>query len=100
MTIINVFETKPAQQQELIEQWTRFVESIRDEPGLVGTALHRSTDGTRVVNYAQWRSEADHARFIQKYRARMEAHLPFAERSGSIPISTKSSLSLSTKRVD
>jgi quinol monooxygenase YgiN len=80
VTVINVFETKPERQQELIEQWIRFVEGARGEAGMIGTALHRSTDGTRVVNYAQWRSEEDLERFVQKYRERMEAHRPFAER--------------------
>jgi quinol monooxygenase YgiN len=80
VTLINVFETKPEQQQELIDQWIRFVESIKEEPGQIGTALHRSTDGTRVVNYAQWRSEADYSSFVQKYREQMEARRPLAER--------------------
>ena len=59
VTLINVFETKPEQQQGLIEQWVRFTEAVRNEPGYVGTALHKSTDGTRVINYAHWRSQAD-----------------------------------------
>jgi len=80
VTVINVFETKPEQQQELIEQWIRFVEQVTGESGLIGTALHRSTDGTRVVNYAQWRSEEDFERFVQKYREQMEARRPAASR--------------------
>jgi quinol monooxygenase YgiN len=80
VTLINVFETKPEQQQALIDAWLRFVESVNEEPGLIGTVLHRSTDGTRVVNYAQWRSEADYSRFVQKYREQMEARRPLAER--------------------
>ena len=73
VTVINVFETKPEQQQEVIDQWIRFVEAVPDEPGMIGAALHRSTDGTRVVNYAQWRSEEDFENFVQKYREQMEA---------------------------
>jgi heme-degrading monooxygenase HmoA len=80
VTLINVFETKPEQQQELIEQWIRFVEEVTSEPGLIGAALHRSTDGTRVVNYAQWRSEEDFERFVKKYREQMETRRPLAER--------------------
>lgn len=53
VTLINVFETKPEQQQALIDQWVRFTEAVRNEPGYVGTALHKSTDGTRVINYAR-----------------------------------------------
>ena len=80
VTVINVFETKPEQQQELIDQWIRFVEAVTDEPGMIGAALHRSTDGTRVVNYAQWRSEEDFENFVQKYSEQMEARRPLAER--------------------
>jgi heme-degrading monooxygenase HmoA len=80
VTLINVFETKPEQQQELIDQWIRFVESIKEEPGLIGTALHRSTDGTRVVNYAQWRSKEDFESFVQNYREQMEVRRPLAQR--------------------
>ena len=34
---------------------------------MIGIALHRSTDGTRVINYAQWRSEADFGSFLNKH---------------------------------
>ena len=50
VTLINVFETTPEQQQELIDQWIRFVEEVTGEPGIIGAALHKSTDGTRVVS--------------------------------------------------
>ena len=80
VTVINVFETKPEQQQEVIDHWIRFVEAVTDEPGMIGAALHRSTDGIRVVNYAQWRSEEDFENFVQKYREQMEARRLLAER--------------------
>jgi len=80
VTVINVFETKPEQQQELIDQWIRFVEEVAGEPGMIGAALHRSTDGTRVVNYAQWRSVEDFENFVKKYREQMEARRPLAQR--------------------
>jgi quinol monooxygenase YgiN len=69
ITLINVFETKPEQQQALIDQWVRFTEEVRNEPGYVGTALHKSTDGTRVINYAHWRSQADFDAFLQRHGA-------------------------------
>jgi hypothetical protein len=34
---------------------------------LIGAALHGSTDGTRVINYAQWRSEEEYANFVKRY---------------------------------
>ena len=63
VTLINVFETTPEKQQALIDQWVRFTEAVRTEPGYIGTALHKSTDGTRVINYAHWRSQADFEAF-------------------------------------
>ena len=66
VTLINVFETEPEKQQELINQWIRFVQEVKNEPGLIGAALHKSTDGTRVINYAQWRSEEEYANFVKK----------------------------------
>jgi heme-degrading monooxygenase HmoA len=69
VTLINVFETTREQQQALIDQWVHFTEGIRNEPGYVGTALHKSTDGTRVINYAHWRSQADFDVFLGKHGA-------------------------------
>jgi heme-degrading monooxygenase HmoA len=80
VTLINVIETQPKLQQTLIEQWMCFAEEVKEEPGFIGAALHRSTDGTRVINYAQWRSEADFESFVKKYREQMEARRPLAER--------------------
>jgi len=69
ITLINVFDTTPEQQQALIDQWIRFTEEVRSERGYVGTALHKSTDGTRVINYAQWRSQADFDAFVKRHGA-------------------------------
>ncbi len=83
ITLINVFETKPEQQQVLLDELSRFADSVKSELGLIGVALHQSTDGLRVVNYAQWRSEADLGRFVQKYHDRMEAQLQLCERANA-----------------
>jgi len=81
ITLINVFETKPEQQQVLLDQLSCFAESVvKDEPACIGAALHRSTNGTRVVNYAQWRSQEDLDCFAKKYREHMQAQLLLAER--------------------
>jgi len=69
LTLINVFDTKPEQQQGLLEQWIRFTEEVKQEAGFIAAALHKSTDGTRVINYAQWRSEADFDNFLKKHGA-------------------------------
>jgi heme-degrading monooxygenase HmoA len=67
--LINVFETTPERQQALIDQWGHFTEAVRNELGYIGTALHKSTDGTRVINYAHWRSQASFDAFLNRHRS-------------------------------
>jgi quinol monooxygenase YgiN len=57
VTFVNVFTVAPEQQQELVGLLSAFVEeTVRGMPGFVSANLHRSLDGRRVVNYAQWES--------------------------------------------
>jgi hypothetical protein len=57
VTLINVFSCEPETQQHLIDLWIRATEETLGKlPGLISAALHRSKDGTRVVNYAQWKT--------------------------------------------
>ena len=60
VVLINVFTCEPENQQKLIDAWIRATEEkLGKLPGIVSAALHRSKDGTRVVNYAQWKSAED-----------------------------------------
>jgi len=57
VTLINVFSCAPENQQHLIGAWIRATENTLGRlPGIISASLHRSKDGTRVVNYAQWKS--------------------------------------------
>lgn len=59
VTLINVFTVTPEDQGRLIEALRDLTErTMRGVPGFVSANLHRSLDGTRVVNYGQWRSRA------------------------------------------
>jgi heme-degrading monooxygenase HmoA len=61
-TLINVFTVEPDKQQELIDLWIRATEDVlRHLPGFISANVHRGLDGTKVINYAQWRSAADFA---------------------------------------
>lgn len=65
-TIINVFTVEPAKQDDLVTLLTRATdETIRHLPGFISANIHRSVDGTRVTNYAQWRSRADLEAMLQ-----------------------------------
>jgi hypothetical protein len=53
ITQINVFTTPAGQQQPLIDLLTKAANWASTTQGWMSASLHRSLDGTRVVNYAQ-----------------------------------------------
>lgn len=60
LTLINVFTVEPEHQQRLVTVLAEATEqTMRHLPGFVSASLHKSLDGKKVVNYAQWRSQAD-----------------------------------------
>jgi len=57
VTLINVFTVDPADQQRLVELWQHATDDVmRHLPGFISANIHRSLDGTKVVNYAQRQS--------------------------------------------
>jgi len=80
VTLINVFTVDPAKQQALIDVLTRATETtMRHLPGFISANIHRSLDGTKVANYAQWRS-------IEDYQAMQNAPeaAPHMEEAGAL----------------
>ena len=71
MTLINVFTVEPEHQQELIDVLAEATTVMTAQPGFVSANLHRSDDGRRVVNYAQWRSRHDYAAMLADPAARV-----------------------------
>lgn len=60
LTLINVFTVAPEKQQELVTLLLNATQhTMRHLPGFISANIHRSLDGKRVVNYAQWESMAD-----------------------------------------
>ena len=58
-TFINTFRCDPANQDEVVRINIDIVDQVASSsPGFIAAAVHRSTDGTRVVNYLQWESAA------------------------------------------
>ena len=53
ITQINVFTVAPEKQQELIDLLSEAAAFASRLPGWMSASVHRSLDGTRVVNYAQ-----------------------------------------------
>ncbi len=60
ITLINVFTVAPENQQRLVDHLAEATQQImRHLPGYISANIHKSLDGTRVTNYAQWHSQAD-----------------------------------------
>jgi quinol monooxygenase YgiN len=66
LTLINVYDVEPTKQAELTELLSDVTEKVmRHLPGFVSVSIHRSVDGTRVANYAQWASKEDFERMMK-----------------------------------
>ena len=60
LTLVNVFTVRPENQQKLVDLLVEATDkTMKKLPGFLSASIHRSLDGTRVVNYAQWRSKTD-----------------------------------------
>jgi quinol monooxygenase YgiN len=56
-TLINVFTVQPDRARQLVDLLTEATEDVMQHiDGFISANIHLSADGTRVVNYAQWRS--------------------------------------------
>ena len=62
-TVIIIFSVEPSQQDELIATIKEFLETVKTQPGFVSANLHKSIDGVKVANYAQWESIEDFEAF-------------------------------------
>ena len=61
VTLINVFTVEPGNQQKVVDMLVEATEkTMKHIPGFVSASIHKSADGVRVVNYAQWRSKEDY----------------------------------------
>jgi quinol monooxygenase YgiN len=59
-TFINTFRCTPENQDTVVQLNVDIVERVaREFPGFLSATVHRSLDGTRVINYLQWRTAAD-----------------------------------------
>lgn len=60
VALINVFTVPPEDQKRLVDLLVRATEEVVSrQPGYISANIHDSLDGTRVTNYAQWRSRED-----------------------------------------
>lgn len=65
VTVIILFKVKEGQQAAVIEQVQELFAIAKHQPGFVSANLHRSLDGLKVANYAQWENETALENFRQ-----------------------------------
>lgn len=84
LTLINVYEVERDQQAVLVRALSEATQStIRHQPGFISVCLHRSLDGTKVVNYAQWASQQHFEAFMKKPETQAQLR-QFAELAKSV----------------
>jgi heme-degrading monooxygenase HmoA len=60
MTLINLFNVEPKDQEELINILKAGAANILSkQPGYISSSVHRSKDGKHAVVYSQWQSQQD-----------------------------------------
>jgi quinol monooxygenase YgiN len=55
VTQITTVKLSPDNQDEVLKLMTERARFMATQPGFVSISLHRSRDGTHVVNYVQWK---------------------------------------------
>jgi quinol monooxygenase YgiN len=70
-TLVNVFTVEPERARQLADLLTAATDEVMQHvDGFISANIHLSTDGTRVVNYAQWRSAGAFEAMLQDPTAR------------------------------
>jgi len=86
VTLLNVFTVESAKQQQLVDLLIEATEkSTKRLPGFISANIHKSLDGTRVANYAQWRTVEDHQRMLKNPDAIPHMQQPASLASGFDP---------------
>lgn len=65
-----MFHVKPENQDALVDLLIDATErTMEHQPGFISANFHKSYDGKRIVNYAQWRSRDDFEAMLQNPEA-------------------------------
>src|SRR5262245_46331292 len=67
--LMNVCTVEPRNQERLIQLLTEGTETlVSRQPGYISASFHKSKDGRKVINYAQWKNTKD----IKAFRTKRE----------------------------
>jgi heme-degrading monooxygenase HmoA len=73
-TVMAIFPTEPEEQQGLVDTIRDFtLAAMRPQPGFISSTIHRSLDGLRVINYAQWKTQEEYFAFIKNAEVKVKA---------------------------
>lgn len=70
LTVIMLFKVKDGKQAEVVDRVKALFAIAQQQPGFVSANLHRSLDGVKVANYAQW-EDGDS---LEKFQQLPEVH--------------------------
>jgi quinol monooxygenase YgiN len=87
VTLINIFTVEPQNQQRLVDMLVETTEQIMNiQEGFISANIHKSLDGTKVINYAQWKSRDVFEKMLNnpKVIVRMNDILNIAKSDGSL----------------
>lgn len=73
ITVIVIFTVEPERQQELVDAIADFLTTVRQQPGFVSASIHKSLDGLKVANYAQWQSRESYQSFLENTEVQAKA---------------------------
>lgn len=74
MVFINTFTVEPDRSEELLAGLRKATEVLmQHQPGFISANLHMSRDKKHIVNYAQWRTQADYEAMAKK--PTVQAHM-------------------------
>ena len=79
ITVINSFACEPEQQENLVRASRDAAPEFGALPGIAAATLHRSLDGTRVVNHVQVRSVEDYEN-LRKVGGLLRSHQQICNR--------------------
>ncbi len=57
VTLINVFTVESQNQQQVVDTLEATRQVMHHVPGYISASIHKSLDGVRVANYAQWENQ-------------------------------------------
>src|SRR5262249_14311374 len=92
VTQITTVKVPPQHQAEVLQLMAERARFMAMQPGFVSVSLHKSEDGSHLVNYVQWRdrNKLAAAHHSPEFRKKMAALRPTRQRGGAVSLPSRS----------